>query len=81
MQYVIKRCFTLTRGTFDQFLHSDITEQNLIDFEEQYKVPVLKIGNVNGPRLSDNRTLDGRAGITVRYLTTVCVVRNFIFHY
>ncbi|XP_028519398.1 ciliogenesis and planar polarity effector 2 [Exaiptasia diaphana] len=48
---------------FDQFLHSDITEQELREFEEQWSVPVLKIANKDGPRLSDGRGLDGRAGI------------------
>ncbi|EDO36605.1 predicted protein, partial [Nematostella vectensis] len=47
----------------DQVLHGDITEQELRDFEEQWSVPVLKIANVNGPRLADGYSLDGRAGI------------------
>ncbi|XP_031562255.1 ciliogenesis and planar polarity effector 2-like [Actinia tenebrosa] len=55
---------TLALATrFDQFLHSDITEQELREFEEQWSIPVLKIANVDGPRLSDGRSLDGRAGI------------------
>ena len=35
------------------------------EFEQQWRVPVLRIANVTGRRLADGRGLDGRADITV----------------
>ncbi|XP_067049386.1 ciliogenesis and planar polarity effector 2-like isoform X1 [Acropora muricata] len=48
----------------DQILNSDFTEQEMREFEQQWRVPVLRIANVTGRRLADGRGLDGRADIT-----------------
>lgn len=55
----------LTFIKLDQILNSDFTEQEMREFEQQWRVPVLRIANVTGRRLADGRGLDGRADITV----------------
>lgn len=47
----------------DQVLNSDFTEQEIREFEQQWRVPVLRIANVTGRRLADGLSLDGRASI------------------
>ena len=66
---VLNYCFHHTkilnqRCTFDQVLHSEITEEELRDFQEQWNIPVVKICNNEGRKLADG-SLDGRAGIVV----------------
>lgn len=41
------------------------------EFEQQWRVPVLRIANVTGRRLADGRGLDGRADITVGHQITL----------
>ena len=72
------RCFFLFESicdlTFiklDQILNSDFTEQEMREFEQQWRVPVLRIANVTGRRLADGRGLDGRADITVGHQITL----------
>ncbi|XP_074831717.1 ciliogenesis and planar polarity effector 2 isoform X3 [Carettochelys insculpta] len=48
---------------FDQFMHTDVTERDLAEFQRAWRLPVLRMKSVNGPRLADGRTLDGRAGL------------------
>ncbi|KAM7139108.1 ciliogenesis and planar polarity effector 2 [Macrochelys suwanniensis] len=48
---------------FDQFMHADVTERDLAEFRRAWRLPVLRMKSVNGPRLADGRTLDGRAGL------------------
>jgi len=55
----------LTQHRLDQILNSDFTEQEIREFEEQWKVPVLRIANVTGKRMADGRSLDGRSGVAV----------------
>ncbi|XP_063799988.1 ciliogenesis and planar polarity effector 2 [Pseudophryne corroboree] len=45
----------------DQFMHTDVTEQDISDFQQTWQLPVMRVRSVNGPRLSDGRSLDGRA--------------------
>ncbi|XP_075696688.1 ciliogenesis and planar polarity effector 2-like [Rhinoderma darwinii] len=45
----------------DQFMHTDVTEQDIRDFQQTWQLPVMRVRSVNGPRLSDGRSLDGRA--------------------
>ncbi|XP_028393756.1 ciliogenesis and planar polarity effector 2-like [Dendronephthya gigantea] len=53
----------ITIGTkFDQVLHSEVTEEELRDFQEQWHIPIYKICNNEGRKLADG-SLDGRAGI------------------
>lgn len=54
---------------FDQVLHSEVTEEELRDFQEQWQIPVLKTCNKDGRKLADG-SLDGRAGLMV------CIVRE-----
>ena len=58
-----KETVSLTKCRLDQILHSDVTDLELREFGEQWNVPVLKIANLNGPRLADGRGLDGRANL------------------
>ncbi|KAG8569857.1 hypothetical protein GDO81_014567 [Engystomops pustulosus] len=44
----------------DQFMHTDVTEQDIRDFQQTWQVPVMRVRSVNAPRLSDGRSLDGR---------------------
>ncbi|XP_070561893.1 ciliogenesis and planar polarity effector 2-like [Ptychodera flava] len=47
---------------YDQYNHSEIATRELRDFEHRYKVPILKIKNVNRVHLNDaERSLDGKA--------------------
>ena len=55
----------LTCNKLDQVLNSDFTEQEIREFEQQWRVPVLRIANVTGRRLADGLSLDGRASIAV----------------
>ncbi|XP_046864535.1 LOW QUALITY PROTEIN: ciliogenesis and planar polarity effector 2-like [Xenia sp. Carnegie-2017] len=53
----------ITIGTkFDKVLHSEVTEEELRDFQEQWQIPVLKTCNKDGRKLADG-SLDGRAGL------------------
>ncbi|XP_069804104.1 ciliogenesis and planar polarity effector 2-like [Dendropsophus ebraccatus] len=45
----------------DQFMHTDVTEQDLRDFQQTWQLPIMRVRSVNGPRLTDGRSLDGRA--------------------
>lgn len=45
----------------DQFMHTDVTEQDIRDFQQTWQLPVMRVRSVNGPRLSDGRSLDGWA--------------------
>ncbi|CAB4008150.1 REM2- and Rab-like small GTPase 1 isoform X2 [Paramuricea clavata] len=47
---------------FFSFTDSEITEEELRDFQEQWNIPILKICNNEGRKLADG-SLDGRAGI------------------
>nr|XP_033778513.1 ciliogenesis and planar polarity effector 2 isoform X2 [Geotrypetes seraphini]XP_033778514.1 ciliogenesis and planar polarity effector 2 isoform X2 [Geotrypetes seraphini] len=49
---------------FDQYMHTDVTEQDVTEFQHTWQLPVLRMKSVNGPRLADGWTLDGRAGLT-----------------
>ncbi|XP_029434568.1 ciliogenesis and planar polarity effector 2 [Rhinatrema bivittatum] len=48
---------------FDQYMHTDVTEHDVAEFQHAWRLPVLRMKSVNGPRLADGRTLDGRAGL------------------
>nr|XP_014344013.1 PREDICTED: REM2- and Rab-like small GTPase 1 isoform X1 [Latimeria chalumnae] len=48
---------------FDQFMHTDVTEKEVQEFQLTWLLPVFRMKSVNGPWLSDGRTLDGRAGL------------------
>ncbi|XP_069467209.1 ciliogenesis and planar polarity effector 2 [Ambystoma mexicanum] len=48
---------------FDQYMHADVTERDLGEFQRTWRLPLLRMKSVNGPRLSDGQTLDGRAGL------------------
>uniref|UniRef100_A0A8C8RNJ0 Ciliogenesis and planar polarity effector 2 n=1 Tax=Pelusios castaneus TaxID=367368 RepID=A0A8C8RNJ0_9SAUR len=48
---------------FDQFMHADVTERDLAEFRRAWHLPILRMKSVNGPRLADRWTLDGRAGL------------------
>ena len=52
---------------FDQFARSEITEQELRAFAQEFEVPILRIRNINGPRLPDGQGLDGRASLLVSF--------------
>ncbi|KAM9299189.1 ciliogenesis and planar polarity effector 2 [Gastrophryne carolinensis] len=45
---------------FDQFMHTDVTDQELGAFQQTWRLPVMRVRSQNGPRLSDGLTLDGR---------------------
>lgn len=47
----------------DQKESIDIPRKGIRDFEKVWKIPVLKIANVDGPSLPDGKHLDGRASI------------------
>ncbi|XP_053546232.1 ciliogenesis and planar polarity effector 2 [Bombina bombina] len=47
----------------DQYMHTDVTEQDLWDFQQTWHLPVMRVRSVNSPQLSDGRGLDGRVGI------------------
>uniref|UniRef100_A0A8C5MFF8 Ciliogenesis and planar polarity effector 2 n=1 Tax=Leptobrachium leishanense TaxID=445787 RepID=A0A8C5MFF8_9ANUR len=47
----------------DQYMHTDVTEQDLRVFQRTWHLPVMRVRSVNGPRLCDGRSLDGRAGL------------------
>ncbi|XP_030041747.1 ciliogenesis and planar polarity effector 2 [Microcaecilia unicolor] len=49
---------------FDQYMHTDVMEQDVAEFQRTWQLPVLRMKSVNGLRLADGRTLDGRAGLT-----------------
>ncbi|XP_014665016.1 PREDICTED: REM2- and Rab-like small GTPase 1 isoform X2 [Priapulus caudatus] len=47
----------LVLGTkYDQLAHSDVTHQELREFEQQYKIPVLKIANIANYEQSELQT-------------------------
>lgn len=48
---------------FDQYMHTDVTEREVRSFQQTWHLPVFKMKSVNGPRMSDGRTLDGKAGL------------------
>ncbi|XP_066462421.1 ciliogenesis and planar polarity effector 2 isoform X1 [Eleutherodactylus coqui] len=39
----------------DQFMHTDVTEQDIRDFQQTWQLPVMRVRSVSGPRLSDGR--------------------------
>ncbi|XP_072283117.1 ciliogenesis and planar polarity effector 2 [Pyxicephalus adspersus] len=45
---------------FDQFMHTDVTDQDVGLFQQTWQLPVMRVRSVNGPRLSDGISLDGR---------------------
>ncbi|CAN2387984.1 REM2 and RAB-like small GTPase 1, partial [Pristimantis euphronides] len=45
----------------DLFMHTDVTEHDFRDFQQTWQLPVMRVRSVNSPRLSDGRSLDGRA--------------------
>ncbi|NP_001085897.1 ciliogenesis and planar polarity effector 2 [Xenopus laevis] len=47
----------------DQYMHTDVTEDDLRDFQRTWQLPVMRVRSVNGPRMTDGRDLDGRAGL------------------
>ncbi|XP_043917766.1 ciliogenesis and planar polarity effector 2 [Protopterus annectens] len=54
---------------FDQYMHTDVTERDLREFQQTWHLPVFRIKSVNGARLSDGKTLDGRVGLAdIMYL-------------
>ncbi|XP_035163761.2 ciliogenesis and planar polarity effector 2 isoform X2 [Callithrix jacchus] len=48
---------------FDQYMHTDVPERDLIAFRQAWELPLLRVKSVPGRRLADGRTLDGRAGL------------------
>lgn len=70
MSFLCDSICDLTVIKLDQILNSDFTEQETREFEQQWRVPVLRIANVTGRRLADGRGLDGRADITVGHQNT-----------
>ncbi|XP_073457614.1 ciliogenesis and planar polarity effector 2 [Aquarana catesbeiana] len=48
----------------DQFMHTDVTDQDISDFQQTWQLPVMRVRSVNGPRLSDGISLDGRAELS-----------------
>ncbi|XP_040843896.1 ciliogenesis and planar polarity effector 2 [Ochotona curzoniae] len=48
---------------FDQYMHTDVPERDLIAFRQAWKLPLLRVKSVPGRRLADGRTLDGWAGL------------------
>ncbi|XP_065061455.1 ciliogenesis and planar polarity effector 2-like isoform X2 [Rhopilema esculentum] len=54
----------LAVGTkYDQIDPKDSILEEIRNFEQAWKIPVLKIANVDGPMLPDGKSLDGRASI------------------
>ncbi|CAH1239612.1 RSG1 [Branchiostoma lanceolatum] len=65
----------LVVGTkYDQTLHNEVPTRDIREFEHRWKVPVLMIRNVDGPRTPDGKALDGRAGImeVAQFLNSIC---------
>ena len=54
--------FLDTTFKFDHVIHHEVTEEEIRDFQEQWKIPILKVCNNTGRKLADG-SLDGRAGI------------------
>ncbi|XP_004705215.1 ciliogenesis and planar polarity effector 2 [Echinops telfairi] len=48
---------------FDQYMHTDVPEQDLRAFRQAWELPLLRVKSVPGRRLADGRTLDGWAGL------------------
>ncbi|XP_077829054.1 ciliogenesis and planar polarity effector 2 isoform X3 [Macaca mulatta] len=48
---------------FDQYMHTDVPERDLIAFRQAWELPLLRVKSVPGRRLADGCTLDGRAGL------------------
>ncbi|XP_007905417.1 ciliogenesis and planar polarity effector 2 [Callorhinchus milii] len=48
---------------FDQYMHTDVTERDLREFQQTWHLPIFRMKNVNGPWLSDGKTVDGKAGL------------------
>ena len=57
-------------------IHHEVTEEEIRDFQEQWKIPILKICNNTGRKLADG-SLDGRAGIMVRWLSAKAPFRVY----
>ncbi|XP_068099257.1 ciliogenesis and planar polarity effector 2 [Hyperolius riggenbachi] len=49
---------------FDQFMHTDVTDQDISDFQQTWQLPVMRVRSVNGPRLSDGLSLDTRTELS-----------------
>ena len=49
-----------------------MTQTEVQEFQERTKLLVLSIANVAGKAMDDGKTLDGRAGIEVCYVTFTC---------
>nr|B7ZTR0.1 RecName: Full=Ciliogenesis and planar polarity effector 2; AltName: Full=REM2- and Rab-like small GTPase 1 [Xenopus tropicalis]AAI70963.1 hypothetical protein LOC549439 [Xenopus tropicalis] len=47
----------------DQYTHTDVTENDLRDFQRTWQLPVMRVRSVNGPRVAEGRGLDGRVGL------------------
>ncbi|KAM4016917.1 LOW QUALITY PROTEIN: ciliogenesis and planar polarity effector 2 [Anomaloglossus baeobatrachus] len=46
----------LVIGTkLDQFMHTDVTEQDVRDFQQTWQLPVMRVRGSTGPRLGDGR--------------------------
>ncbi|XP_073525257.1 ciliogenesis and planar polarity effector 2-like, partial [Phyllobates terribilis] len=58
----------------DQFMHTDVTEQDIRDFQETWQLPVMRVRSGSGPRAGDGRAelaeaaplLDGLAEVVWR---------------
>ncbi|XP_053308313.1 ciliogenesis and planar polarity effector 2 [Spea bombifrons] len=48
---------------FDQYMHTDVTERDLQVFQRTWHLPIMRVRSVNGPRLADGCSLDGRVGL------------------
>ncbi|KAG8429920.1 hypothetical protein GDO86_018812 [Hymenochirus boettgeri] len=47
----------------DQYMHTDVTEDDLRDFQRTWHLPVMRVRSVNGPRVPNGSALDGRSGL------------------
>ncbi|XP_061457637.1 ciliogenesis and planar polarity effector 2 isoform X2 [Rhineura floridana] len=60
----VKNAIKMVVGTkFDQFAHTDVTDQDVAIFRHTWGLPVLQAKSVNAPRMADGQTLDGRVGL------------------
>ncbi|XP_042334846.1 ciliogenesis and planar polarity effector 2 isoform X2 [Sceloporus undulatus] len=49
---------------FDQFAHTDVTEQDLAAFRRAWGLPVLRVKSARAPRTADGQTLGAWAGLS-----------------
>ena len=75
-QRTAKQAFLNNKFKFDQVIRHEVTEEELRDFQKQWKIPILKICNNEGRKLADG-SLDGRAGIMVRFQQRFVVLAVF----